>query len=104
MTYIDYSLITLIDTIDHRLRCLHKGYYIVAHEILNEKNKISKITIRTDKSTKENIKITIDDIKHYMKKNLNLIIIKNKNIKEDKIFGYTYKIEILTMNRYIEGK
>lgn len=97
------SIKTLIEMIDHRLRTQYKEYFIVEQKIINEEKKISEIIIHTHEPTKENIEITIDEIKNYMEHNHNLTIIKNKNIKQDEILKDTYEIKILTMNRYIGG-
>lgn len=102
MKYHDYSINILIDTIDDRLKnCIDKEYFIVEHKILNEENKISEITIHTHESEKINIATAINEIKKYMEQNYNLTIIRNKNIKQDKILKDTYEIKILTINKYI---
>lgn len=97
------SIKTLIEMIDHRLRHRFIGYFVVESKILDEENKISEITIHTHESTKQDAEIVINDIKTYTENNYNLTIIRNKNIKQDKILDDTYEIKILTMNRYIGG-
>ena len=101
MTYNNnYTMKILKDLIDHRLRYYYNITYFVAEcKILDEENKISEITIHTHESIKQNAEIVISEIKTYMEQGFNLIIINNKNIKQDKILDDTYEIKILTMNR-----